>query len=67
MSHGDEPEGTLMCHLLRREVDLATLAGSLLEKGGFYDSDAYNDELPYRVEVDGRWERMRRLEIGTLA
>ena len=28
--HGDEPEGTLMCHLLRREVDPATLAGSLV-------------------------------------
>ena len=27
--HGDEPEGTLMCHLLRREVDPASLAGSL--------------------------------------
>ena len=28
--HGDEPEGTLMCHLRRREVDPATLAGSLV-------------------------------------
>ena len=28
--HGDEPEGTLMCHLLRREVDPTTLAGSLV-------------------------------------
>ena len=28
--HGDEPEGTLMCHLLRREVDPATLSGSLV-------------------------------------
>ena len=28
--HGDEPEGTLMCHLLRREVDPAALAGSLV-------------------------------------
>ena len=27
----------------------------LVEEGGFlYDSDAYNDELPYWVEVDGR-------------
>ena len=28
--HGDEPEGTLVCHLLRREVDPATLAGTLV-------------------------------------
>lgn len=28
--HGDEPEGPLMCHLLRREVDPATLSGSLV-------------------------------------
>jgi peptidoglycan/xylan/chitin deacetylase (PgdA/CDA1 family) len=27
----------------------------LVEEGGFlYDSDAYNDDLPYHVEVDGR-------------
>ncbi len=28
--HGDEPEGPLMCHLLRREVDPRSLAGSLV-------------------------------------
>lgn len=28
--HGDEPEGPLMCHLLRREVDPAKLSGSLV-------------------------------------
>lgn len=28
--HGDEPEGTLMCQLLRREVDPRRLAGSLV-------------------------------------
>ncbi|MGE0311429.1 MAG: polysaccharide deacetylase family protein [Lautropia sp.] len=28
----------------------------LVEHGGFlYDADAYNDELPYWVDVDGRW------------
>jgi uncharacterized protein len=28
--HGDEPEGPLMCHILRREVDPAELHGSLV-------------------------------------
>ena len=28
--HGDEPEGWLMCRILRREVDPSTLAGSLV-------------------------------------
>ncbi len=28
--HGDEPEGTLTCHLLRRELDPQTLAGSVV-------------------------------------
>ena len=28
--HGDEPEGTLTCHMLRREVDPANLTGSLV-------------------------------------
>jgi predicted deacylase len=28
--HGDEPEGTLACHILKREVDPAQLAGTLV-------------------------------------
>ena len=28
--HGDEPEGTLACHLLRRELDPRTLTGSVV-------------------------------------
>ncbi len=28
--HGDEPEGTLMCHMLRRELDPQTLSGSVV-------------------------------------
>ena len=28
--HGDEPEGTLVCHILRREIDPKTLAGSVV-------------------------------------
>ena len=28
--HGDEPEGTLACHILRREVAPASLAGTLV-------------------------------------
>ena len=28
--HGDEPEGTLMCHILRREIDPRTLAGAVV-------------------------------------
>lgn len=30
VNHGDEPEGTLMRHLPRRDVDPATLGGSLV-------------------------------------
>ena len=29
--HGDEPEGTLTCHILRREIDPRTLAGSVVD------------------------------------
>ena len=64
--HGDEPESTLMCHLLRREFDPEILAGSLVlvsvmntaafeagRRGNLLDTFSYGMNRIYPVRPNG--------------